>query len=506
MRRTGAALLLLAWAGCTSKDTSPAPTAVVTDVTDLGAAPEVPERPPPALSRPTLSTQRLTIDGTRLRDALGREVLLRGVNTGGRAKLPPFFAFPFKESGIAGQEGAPPFAEAVDAYFARIAAWGLNVVRFPFTWEAVEPTRGTYDTVFLDRYEQAIAAAAKHGLRVLVDQHQDVFARPYCGDGMPLWACKDPPKPPYNQDCVQWFLHYLEDKALHAAFDRLWKNEDGLIDAMKAMWVEMARRAWKHDNVIGFELLNEPHAGTTDHKTWAKDVLAPFYADVCAAIRTVAADVPCFFDATGQEAVIAKTEVPLPKATGLVFAPHYYDAGAIALKTWLGTPKQISDALAQWRAQGDAWGIPVLVGEFGMSPAAPLAAEYVRANFDGLDAARLHGTLWEVSTTADDWNDEDMSITGEGGKERETAAEVVRVYPQAVAGSLVSFVYDALTRKATLVIDAVDGVTELAVPKRLYPGGVTVSVDAPSASLLVDDRALVRVNSPGRATVTVTPR
>ena len=77
-------------------------------------------------------------------------------------------------------------------------------------------------------------------------------------------------------------------------------------------------------------------------------------------------------------------------------------------------------ALEAWRALGDTWGVPVLVGEFGLAPAAPGAPDFVRACFEGLDAHRLSGTLWEASTTADDWNEEGMSVTGLGGQERAT--------------------------------------------------------------------------------------
>ena len=61
---------------------------------------------------PALSSQRLTVDGTVLRDVQGREVWLRGVNTGGRSKFPPFFPFAFKESGRPEQAKAPSFESA----------------------------------------------------------------------------------------------------------------------------------------------------------------------------------------------------------------------------------------------------------------------------------------------------------------------------------------------------------------------------------------------------------
>jgi len=56
-------------------------------------------------------SSRLTVDGRALRDAASRQVLLRGINAGGRSKLPPFFPFEFRESGepdqAAALEGAP---------------------------------------------------------------------------------------------------------------------------------------------------------------------------------------------------------------------------------------------------------------------------------------------------------------------------------------------------------------------------------------------------------------
>ena len=64
---------------------------------------------------PTLAHRRLRASGTALIDAAGRQVLLRGVNAGGRSKLPPFLPFPFAESARPDQADAPPFDEAVAA-------------------------------------------------------------------------------------------------------------------------------------------------------------------------------------------------------------------------------------------------------------------------------------------------------------------------------------------------------------------------------------------------------
>ena len=226
----------------------------------------------------------MEVDGNRLLDALGREVMLRGVNTGGRSKVAPFIPFAFRESGLPGHEAAEPFAEAVVTYFDRVEAWGHNVVRLPFSWDGIEPTQGVYDQEYLDRYLALIDDAAGRGIRVIVDFHQDVYAEPFCGDGFPIWSLPEPlPVPPEN--CEDWYMGYLRDGDLQAAYDRFWANEGGLRDAFADMWREVAARTWTRDGVVAFEVINEPFPGTADEQVWAPTVLRDFYTEMAAAIR-----------------------------------------------------------------------------------------------------------------------------------------------------------------------------------------------------------------------------
>jgi len=71
-------------------------------------------------------------EGMRFVDNAGREVILRGVNAGGRSKLPPFFPF----------EPVPDFNTALEKYADGIQSMGFNVVRLLIIYEAAEPTRG----------------------------------------------------------------------------------------------------------------------------------------------------------------------------------------------------------------------------------------------------------------------------------------------------------------------------------------------------------------------------
>jgi endoglycosylceramidase len=427
------------------------------------------------LRRQQPSTLRLTIDGTRLVDALGRAVMLRGINAGGRSKLPPWAPFPFAEAETPASKGpssnAPSFEEAAARYLDRFVAWGLGCVRLPFSWEALEPERGRYDDAYLERYLTLARAAGARGLRVIVDFHQDVFARPYAGDGFPLWTCPKPVPPPAEPN-HHWFLGYVQNADVKRAFDRFWANDDGLMDAFEAMWRHMAGPAWNIDAVIGFEVINEPGWGSASLPDWGPQVMTPFYERMASVVREVAPGAPIFFDATGGDALSAATTIARPAADGMIFAPHFYVPEVIMEGRWGGDVRAVA-ALGNWAELGANWDLPVLLGEFGLTPSAPGAADYVRANYEQLDEHRLHGTLWECSTSEDDWNHEDMSVLDPAGQERPTVDALVRPYPAASARELVAFSYDADTRRGRWTFSGKRGDTgELVVPARC--GAITV--------------------------------
>ncbi len=455
------------------------------------------------ISTPELETLRVRIEGRRILDCHGRQLLLRGINAGGRSKLPPFMPFPFRESGLDSQATAAPFDEALARYCDQLQSWGLSLVRLPFSWEALEPIRGAYDDAFLDRYFALARACGERAMRVIVDFHQDVFARPYAGDGFPLWACPQPAPDPAGPD-HHWFMGYLQNDQVQLAFDRFWRNDDGLRDAFAAMWRHLATRLWQLDNVIGFEVINEPGWGSAAMYEWAKTVLTPFYAEMATVVRAAAPDAPIFFDSTGGDALSCTTGLERPTGDGLVFAPHFYAPEVIMEGRWSGNPNA-TKPLSNWSALGEKWDLPVLLGEFGVQPTAEGAASYLRANYDKLDELLMHGTLWECSTTADGWNEEDMSVLGAGGVERPTVAELVRPYPRATAGTLDSFRFDSAARRAELRYHAeAGGVTEIAAPRRVFAGGVAVMLEGVTGATFHDESTelvLVRADEEGSACV-----
>jgi endoglycosylceramidase len=460
----------------------------------IGCGGSAPTPPPPGdtctLTPPTLADHRLRAEGTTLRDALGRVVVLRGVNAGGHSKLPPYAPFDFTASG---------YDAALAAYLDRAAAWGINALRVPFTWAAVEPTQGAYDDAFLMRYEALLDAAWARGMYTIVDFHQDVYADIYCGDGFPAWTVPGPHPAPHH-DCPSWGAEYLGDADVQAAFDAFWASGSPVRASYDTLWDMMAAREADRPGVIGFEPFNEPAWGTADAATWEATTLTSFYADIAARLHAKAPGALVFFDTTGTDAVTVSTSLKRPMGDGLVFAPHYYQYAALG--GTMPNPDNVQLSLQAWSSRGTAWGVPVLVGEFGVSNQSPDTAAYVSAHFDAFDALGLSGTAWEYSVSAELWNSEDLSVVRADGMENPSAAALVRPYARAVAGDGVAFSYDAASGAVTMSYTPAAGITEITLPARAYPAGYDVHVTGGCADASRPGRLLLQAND-GAASVEV---
>lgn len=424
----------------------------------------------------------LSVDGTLVRDSAGRQVVLRGVNAGGRSKFSPFVPFDYDD-----------YATDLGVYMDRPAEWGATVLRVPFTWAALEPTQGTYDADWLERYDALLDAAHARGMWVIVDFHQDLYGEMYCGDGFPLWTIPDAPAP--HHDCPDWFFSYLSDDDVFAAFDAFWADENGVRTAYEAMWAFMVDRYAEHPAVIGFEPFNEPHPGTMNGDTWAVEVLAPFYADMAAGIVARDPDALVFVDTTGMDAVYAETALPRPSGDSIVFAPHWYDAAVLATG---GEPERaVEPELARWAAVGEAWQTPVLLGEFGVDPDTLGGAAFLDEHFRAFDTLGMHATWWEYSEATEAWNSEDLSmVEGDGTVHEELVAALARPFPRAIAGTDARWSWDGSALTLTYTADA-GGVTEVRTP-----GGATVEVEGACADVRADRVYLVGT---GAVTATFSP-
>jgi hypothetical protein len=123
----------------------------------------------------------------------------------------------------------------------------------------------------------------------------------------------------------------------------------------------------------------------------------------------------------------------------------------------------------------------------------------------------MHSTAWEYSTDSFDWNLEGFSLVEPDGTERPAAEELVRVYPAAIAGSGETFTFSKRSRIGSLAWNATaGGITEVAIPSRLYPNGASVTVAASERELCgrYDSETgllLLRSATDGGQSIRVTP-
>lgn len=221
-------------------------------------------------------------------DENGRSIIFHGVNV--VYKVDPY---------IPSEMGFDAELSLNDEDIENLAKWGMNFVRLGVMWEAVERTRGEYDTAYLAKVDELITKLGEKGIYTLVDAHQDVFARTICGEGVPdfyakeaigkhpacinrfvdhklqpafdkLGICysmekfgyrKDENEDPVIEDCQSRnFAYYYTSKESFVAFSALYKNKDGLQDKFVNYWNVTSQALAANPYVVGFDPLNEPFA------------------------------------------------------------------------------------------------------------------------------------------------------------------------------------------------------------------------------------------------------
>lgn len=115
-----------------------------------------------------------------MEDVHGRSTLFHGVNV--VYKIDPY---------IPSQTDFDPQLSLNDKDIDDLVKWGFNLVRLGVMWEAVERAPGVYDYEYLKKINDLINKLGAKGIYTLVDAHQDVFARTFCGEGMPTFYFPD---------------------------------------------------------------------------------------------------------------------------------------------------------------------------------------------------------------------------------------------------------------------------------------------------------------------------
>lgn len=407
----------------------------------------------------------LHTDGAFFRDEAGAAVILRGADVAGNAKVPPFRA-------ITDERQLDP-----------LAGWGMNVVRLLFTWEAYEPSPGSYDDAYLAYYAGVVDAAAARGLWVVVDFHQDAFSRASlggCGEGFPAWAL--PPSvsaatPDNGPACASWGSRMLGDASLQATWDAFYADSNGARSRYLLMIGRVAAALAGKPAVIGYDLVNEPGG---DERTQ----IGPLYEDAARAIRAAHPSAVVFVSPANITSAGDATRLVRPSFDNFAYAPHYYDPTLVLFHGWQGNDE--SAAFAEMSGTARSWGVPLFVGEWGAPPATDEIGGYLGAIGRQLDLALASAAEWAYTpgwtpAAKDGWDAEDFSIVDDTGATR--ANFRVRPFARRIAGTptalTVSDESDAKKNAMQLgwTHDPAAGTTELFAPAAWFGGSIEVHAD-----------------------------
>lgn len=410
-----------------------------------------------------------------LRDEQGRAVILHGINMDNSVKHQRH-----------SKSLTPKYAEQ------QVKEWGFNGVRYLMNWAWIEPEQGEYDETYLDGVEERVQWYSDLGSYVFLDMHQDLYGQGIGGNGAPAWATETDGLSLGDTDYGSfWWLKNLEP-AIIAAYKNFW-NYPGkypyLQEAYIAAWEQVVTRFKDNPAVLGYDLMNEPHAGDLplafgldgfDEEDFEPGQLNPLYKRLIKAIRKLDNDTWIFFEPQafgtnfGVYSSLSKVKDPRQGESRLVYAPHIYPAFLHEDIAYGVLDRTQVASWAIYRAEeATLHGSVLHVGEIGASDQVEGTVEYFKeamALFDYM------GSGWSLYAGDPSWWG---PIRWVDGPETPKMDVLVRTYPQKIAGDPVSFSFLETTKAFKLVYKSKEGVTgptEIFIPaKRHYPEGWVVT-------------------------------
>ena len=378
-----------------------------------------------------------------------------------------------------------PSARITDALLDQAAARGVDHYRMTIYWQLLEPTEGHFDEGYLDNVVNAINRCAAHGIRVILDMHQDVYGEAFDSMGIPAWATKtDPGDPPFVAQ-PSWLLDYLQP-AVQSAFDNLY-NDPSLRQAQIDAWMHVVNRVKDLPGVIGYDLLNEPFGKISDLAPGEtifdaaarieRTQLTPMYQRLTDAISAVDPAHWVFIEPPNLASLGIATSMGQVTGPKVAFYPHMYDTALETATYSPGLPytydpaffTQWADAITQYVAR---YPMPLLVGEWGIAqPDAPSMKGFVQDSLSMLDKVSSGWTQFQFCEGSGY-----CSVDGEGN-DRPNIGQIFQPYARAIAGAPTSSSYDFTSKVLTVTFrdNSATGPTEIFIPQsRAYPDGFTV--------------------------------
>jgi hypothetical protein len=341
-----------------------------------GGAASSPSGPPSQTTTPTgtsgATSPDVVVQGNRFVDRDGRTVRLRGVNV---HSLDP-------------------------SVYERAHEIGVNFIRVTVPWDQIEPTPPSngvrnWDDSQLAALDQLVAYCRQHGIQVLIDFHQygwsPFFSHLQSGgraNGIPQWFYVG-----------RRFAPTDEGRLLAQA--RFYGDPRG-IELYSGFVKMVAQRYLKSPNVLGYEILNEPPVGRMPRKLWVAKRVLTWEGKIAGAIRSVDPARTIVFMLPPRIDLAGLDLSPLGSG-GLAFDFHDYyagtgDRGRTTLQggTYGGTAFAQQMHLLPAVRYARHWGVPLIVGEWGIFADEQGATAYQRQMVRLFDSFGASWARWSL--------------------------------------------------------------------------------------------------------------
>ncbi|MCO5232107.1 MAG: cellulase family glycosylhydrolase [Chitinophagales bacterium] len=406
-------------------------------------------------------------------DEYGRQLILHGLNTSSSAK--------------SALDRMPWIAE-VDVE-REATQLGFNFVRLLIFWDFVEPEKGVFNSQYLDEVQKRVEWYTSRGMYVMLDMHQDLYSLEFGGDGAPAWAIESNGASWEVDIDGPWWLKNISPAVINS-WTNFWGYSDYkyLQDHYIQMWKFVATRFKSNPRVIGYDLMNEPWGGdlmkTFISGEFERNQLSALYARLIPELRTVDTEKYLFFEPApapvtfGMPSRLRPMKDILPNSDKLVYAPHVYPLGTHEGKPYGGNDKK---NVVDWHRERkkevvNHGGVPLLCGEFGLSPGVKDFDVYLKEITGIFDENQWHWAYWSN-------DDGGWSPLEHDGTETAIAQYLVRAYPKATAGKISSFSFNWDTKVFNMEYvsnPSITQPTEIFIPRRHFPNGYELNIESES--------------------------
>jgi hypothetical protein len=251
-----------------------------------------------------------------------------------------------------------PPSDYVGESMRHIGMHDMNLVRVPLHWESYVNN----PKAFMDELEIVARSAQANDLCVIFD-NQHWYTTSYWGikklgdvdgRGFPSFVMKDfalvRSGDDYQSTAAPFWAAFLRNE-ITVDGRKVWDLQLEFLEKVIA-------RVDKYENVVGYEILNEPHLFNASQY----DELGNYHTYMAKGIREVS-DKRIIFDretANGFERVPSLEYKIVPRnVTGIVYSPHLYTP------PFQGSQGQ--GQIANFKKWADQWGVEVFVGEWSAS-------------------------------------------------------------------------------------------------------------------------------------------